>query len=119
MAWLPGTSATSSVKTVTSAGTPVQLSTVHKMVYAVMFQALPFNTNRVVIGSDNTVRAGDASSTNPSGPVLAILGKGSATETPASGGASVKGKFNGIDLYDLWLDSVTNDEGIVWSYIEA
>jgi hypothetical protein len=107
------------VTTVSTHGVPVQLTTDNILAYSVLFQSLPFNTNRVVIGADSGVRAGAATVTNPSGNVLAILGKGSSTETPPSGGARVTGQPHGILLSALWLDAVTDGEGIIWSYLLA
>jgi hypothetical protein len=116
MPWLPA-AATSSVITVVTAGTPVQVATVHTPCQAVFIQAMPNNTGRTVIGSDNTVRA-NAAGSNPSGTVLAILGAPSSnTATPPSANGGNPPAPVGLNLKNLWIDASTSGEAVIVSYI--
>ena len=86
--------ALSGQKTVTTAGTAVQLGTA-KVNCPLQVKALPGNTGVVYIGSDG---AGDVSSSNG----LAL-----------DAGDSVV--FDYVDtLAVLWLDSAVNGEGVSW-----
>jgi len=106
-----------SVITVSTSGTPVQVSSTRQPFQSVLIQALPNNTGRIVVGSDNTVRA-NASGANPSGSALAIIGAPSSnTATPPSangGNPTAPAAFN---LQDLWIDATNGGEGVIVSYI--
>jgi hypothetical protein len=116
MAWNPAT-ATSSVVTVATAGTPVQVVSSHKAIQSVLIQALPNNTGRIVVGSANTVRA-NAAGTNPSGPVLAIIGAPSAnTATPPSANGGNPTAPAAINLEQFWIDASVSGEGVIVSYL--
>lgn len=115
MAWNP--LGTSSVVTVVTAGTPVQVKTTHVACQSILIQALPQNTGRIVVGSDNTVRAG-ASATNPSGTVLAIIGAPtSGTATPPSATGGVPTGPAALDLQQFWVDAQVSGEGVIVSYL--
>src|SRR6516162_5080792 len=115
MAWHPATK-TSSVITVATAGVPVQVSSTRQPFQSVLIQAMPNNVGRIVVGSDNTVRA-NAAGVNPSGTVLAIIGVPSAnTATPPSangGNPTAPAAFN---LQDLWIDASSSNDGAIVSY---
>jgi len=116
MGWNPVTP-TSSVVTVAVAGTPVQVVSAHKSAQSVLIQAMPNNTGRIVVGSANTVRA-NAAGTNPSGPILAIIGiptDNTATPPSANGGnPAAPAAFN---LQQFWIDASVSGEGVIVSYI--
>lgn len=116
MGWNPITPS-SSVVTVAVAGTPVQVITSHKSAQSVLIQAMPNNTGRIVIGSANTVRANGAG-TNPSGPVLAIIGAPTGnTATPPSANGGNPSAPAGFNLQQFWLDASVSGEGAIVSYI--
>ena len=116
MAWNPITS-TSSVVTVATAGTPVQVISTHKSAQSVLIQAMPNNTGRIVVGSGNTVRA-NAAGTNPSGPVLAIIGAPSAnTATPPSANGGNPTAPAAINLAQFWIDASVSGEGCIVSFL--
>lgn len=105
-----------------TSGTPVQLSTDSMLVRAILIQALRKNTKPVAIGSSNTVRSGDGSSTNQSGTVLAVLGKPTtADDTPPSIDIGLTQTPGGPGVYfdpsEIWIDPDANDEGVAWSYM--
>lgn len=102
---------------VTTPGTPVQASVTRIACQSFMVQALPNNQGRIVVGTDNTVRA-NAASVNPSGNVAATLGvPASNTGTPPSvsyGNPTMPGAFN---LQDIWVDATTANDGFIVSYV--
>lgn len=117
MAWHPLT-VTSSIIRVSSAGTPVQISSTRQPFQSVLIQALPNNASRIVVGSDNTVRAGANAATDPSGTVLAIIGAPSAnTATPPSANGGNPVAPAAFNLQDLWLDAVSSNDGVIVSFI--
>ncbi len=85
------------VKTVTTAGTAVQLSTTSRPCKEVTLQAPMANTGAVAVGS-STVNA-----TTGSGSLLYA-------------GGSITLKID--NLNKLWLDSTVNGEGVGYSYLE-
>ncbi len=116
MSWKPLTP-TSSIVTVVTAGTPVQVIATHKAANSVLIQALPLNTGRIVVGYDNTVRA-NAAGVNPSGTVLAILGAPSSnTATPPSANGGNPTAPAALDLQQFWIDSSVSGEGVIVSYL--
>ena len=116
MAWNPLTS-TSSVVTVTVAGTPVQVISTHKSAQSVLIQALPNNTGRIIVGFDNTCRA-NAAGVNPSGTVLAIIGAPTSnTATPPSANGGNPTAPAAINLQQFWIDASVSGEGVIVSYL--
>ncbi len=116
MGWIPA-AASSSVVTVVTAGTPVRVSATRVPAQSVLIQAMPNNLGRIVVGSDNTVRA-NASGSNPSGTVLAIIGVPSAnTATPPSSNGGNPLANAGVNLADLWIDATNSGEAVIVSYI--
>ena len=116
MAWDPITR-TSSVITVSSAGTPVQVTATRIPAQAVLIQALPNNSGRIVVGFDNTVRA-NASGVNPSGPVLAIIGApASNTATPPSANGGNPTAPAALNLQQFWIDATVSGDGVIVSYL--
>jgi hypothetical protein len=105
------------IVTVATPGTPVQVQASHLAAQAALFQALPNNTARVVIGSDNTVRA-NASNVNPSGTVLAILGAPATTvATPPSATGGNPTSPGAVDMQNFWVDATNTGEGVIVSYL--
>lgn len=116
MGWNPVTP-TTSIVTVTVSGTPVQVLGAHKAAQSVLIQALPNNTGRIVVGFNNTVRANPAG-TNPSGPVLAIIGAPTSnTATPPSANGGNPSAPAAIDLQQFWIDASVSGEGVIVSYL--
>lgn len=113
------------IKTSTTPGTPVRLTTEDLFVHAIMIQALPLNAKRVVLGErelnddgsvHKTFLAGD-DSTNPSGHCLAIIGKpAGVNETPPSIEYGVQNSPAGPVASQFWIDVVTSGDGVLWSY---
>lgn len=87
-------------KTVTTAGTPVQVTEASCQSIAV--QALQSNTGVIAVGGDNTVRA--AVGSTQTGFVL-------------SAGASVS--IDVDDTADVWIDSTVNGEGVTYVFTAA
>jgi len=116
VAWDPLTRV-SSIVTVPSAGTPVQVTATRIPAQAVLIQALPLNSGRVVVGFDNTVRA-NASGANPSGPVLAIIGApASTTATPPSANGGNPTAPAVLNLQQFWIDVSISGDGVIVSYL--
>ena len=116
MAWDPLTR-TSSIVTVSSAGIPVQVTTSRIPAQAVLIQALPLNTGRIVVGFDNTIRA-NAAGANPTGPILAIIGAPSAnTATPPSANGGNPTAPAALNLQQFWIDASVSGEGVIVSYL--
>lgn len=97
---------TSVNKTVTTAGTPVRLSSANLIVLSATVQALHSNTGRVCVGGSAVLVSTNTGSCLSADQALALLPNG----TP--GGQ----KF---DLSAFWLDSAVNAEGVSITYYVA
>lgn len=99
------------VKTVTTAGTQVQVTTDTDIKpIAVYFEALASNTGVIYIGD------ADVSSTN----YMAKLGIPSTTSSPSwtiSGVSGGRINKTGIQLSNLWVDSSVNGEKVCITYV--
>ena len=85
-------------KTVTAAGTAVQLATSRQVASALMVKALNGNTGLVYVGQVS----GDVSSANG---------------VPLAAGESVVFSFVG-NLAEVWVDSAVNAEGVAWLMLD-
>lgn len=101
--------AKSFVRTVTTAGTEVRLSSVDLWVKQVIIRPLAANTGNIFIGNDGSgvVGVGSGLPMEPADPPLVI------------GNVSLaKGGDDYINLKDIWVDSSVNGEGVGVLYIE-
>ncbi len=92
-------------KTVTTAGTAVQLTTTNTFVISATIQALHSNTGRVCFGDANVLvstNRGTCLSADQAGPLLMIGQPG--------------GKP--FDLSTIWIDSAVNAEGVSVTYYQ-
>jgi methionine synthase II (cobalamin-independent) len=89
-------------KVVTTAGTKVQLSETHRPVSKIIIIAETDNTNEVVVGDVNVV----ASLATRVGIPLKPVATGESTTV-----------LYDVDLFDIWLDAVTNGEGVTYTYL--
>lgn len=106
-------------KIVATPGTPVQLTTSNIMAHAILIEALPENTKKVVVGGSNAVRAGVGGTSNPTN-ALKILGKpDSADLTPPSVEYGITNSAGGVLLSQFWIDAEVADEGVSWSYSQT
>lgn len=96
------------VKTVTTAGTEVQLSTTDLWVKQVIIRPLAANTGNVFIGNTGAGVVGIANGL-PMEPADNPLVIGNVTG--ANGGDDM------INLKDIWLDTSVNNEGVGVLYI--
>ena len=92
-------------KTVTTAGTRVQLTTAKILVPMVVIQALSGNTNPVFVGSTNV-------SSTLYFVRLAATNSVSITALTAGSGVTM------VDLSSIWLDATTSAEGVNVGYME-
>ena len=107
-------------RTVADKAIPQQLTSDSILAYAVRIEVIPSNTKRIALGSDSTVRAGVAGSSDPSGNVLAILGKpADASSTPPSIERQIDNAPGGILLSSIYVAPEVDGEGVYWSYDEA
>lgn len=93
-------SLTSGSKTVTTAGNPVRVAAQSTRVYWVEIQAKCGNTGNIFVG-DSTVSSTVGTTLTPCT---------SLQMKPNPGDRSV------IDLYNVWLDSAVNGEGVLINY---
>ncbi len=93
-------------KTVTTAGTQVQLSTVDLMATAVVFEGKRGNTGYIYIGDLNVSNA------------LYMASIGSAERFSMAFGSDYGPRVMGdeINLKNIWVDSSVNGEIVMWSY---
>ena len=93
-------------KVVTTAGTRVQLSATHRPVRKIIISAFTNNTNPVTVGSVDVIGALATREGIPVAPVAAASVKICESQV----------EFCDIDLFDIWLDSITSGEGITYTY---
>ena len=89
-------------KTVTTAGTPVQLQTQSQSVNGILFQAWTANTGNIYIGTS-------ALNASTGAGVIMILGPG---QIAYVGG---KAQFGTEDPSLIWVDADVNGESTLWS----
>ena len=95
MAWLHGR-----VTSITP-GIPTRVKDVPTPVQSVTFQALRANTGFVGIGGSNVhIQSGEQNALSLAVP---------ATSTPQMQ------SFNGVDLFDLWIDVTVANEGVAYA----
>jgi hypothetical protein len=93
-------------KTVTTAGTQVQLSTTDLLVTAVFFEGLRGNTGFIYIGDADVSNALYIASVASAGSFGMSLGSGKGFKDPSAL----------INLKNIWVDSSVNGEKVLWSY---
>lgn len=86
-------------QTVTTAGTRVQLSTSSVPVKRVVITAETDNTNPVTVGGSDVI-----------GALATRIG------IPLTAGSSITVRAN--DLSNIWLDAITNTEGVTFVYYQ-
>jgi hypothetical protein len=96
--------------TVTTAGTPVQVTTTRTVAQSVMVQALAANTGLIYVGLSTLNKSTGVG-------VLGIIPIPT-TNIIGSVSASIPLAPAGINLADLWIDSTVNGEGVIISYTE-
>lgn len=97
--------------TVTTAGTPVQVTTSKTPCHAILLQAKPGNVGLTFVGTSNMVKATYVG-------VNAVIGIPTDTVIP-SVHASVPAANNAIDASKVWVDANTSGEGVIVSIIEG
>ena len=93
-------------KTVTTAGTRVQLTTVKLMVFCVTIQALPGNTGNIFFG-DSDVSSTQAFVELSPGSVYGIVGDMNPNQ---------KGNLETMDISTLYIDAEENGDGVHIGY---
>jgi hypothetical protein len=96
-------------KTVTTAGTPVQISSTSIKAHSVCIQVNSANTGKIYIGTSTLVAATYVG-------VLKVLPPPSASSYPEFVATQIMAQ-NGIDLSELWIDSSVNGESAIVSYM--
>lgn len=97
--------------TVTTAGTPVRITSSRTPCHALLVQQLPANTGRIIVGTsvmNSTTYAG----------CLAILAIPTTNGIPAVN-AGLATEPDGLNAADYYLDSTVNGEGALVSYLEG
>ena len=94
-------------KTVTTAGTAVQLSTTRKIVNGLSIQWRPANTGSIYLGFPGTDNTGSGVLSTAYDCIL-----DSTTRAVTFGGAN-KGRLE-IDLSEVWVNSSVNSEGVAY-----
>jgi hypothetical protein len=96
-------------KTVTTAGTPVQITATSQLTHSILFQALSGNTGKIFIGTS----AAMVKSTLVG--VITVIPVPTVNVLPGINFAWPDAHFQ-YDLADYWLDSDNNGEGLLISY---
>jgi hypothetical protein len=91
--------------TVTTAGTPAQVSAQHIVTPGCLIEAAPTNSGNIYVG-DSTLDATHRGCELTPGSSIEIVG-------PNIGGSEEE-----IDLFDLWVDSSANGDKVIVSYFK-
>ena len=93
-------------KIVTTAGTRVQLSATNRAVKKIIISAETDNTGYVTVGESAVIGATATRIGTPIAPVFAGAVKTCESQI----------ELCDVDLFDIWLDSTVNGDGVTYTY---